>query len=77
MTNSWMRSWSLKLKEFKDQHPKIKQSADVNQLGVIDIEAPKPESVLQLSQCIFAKVKREVRQQMSKSTWTYVLENDS
>ena len=55
----------------------MKQSADVNQLDVIDIETTKPESVLQLSQSILAKMRRRARQQMSKSIWTYVLDSDS
>ena len=65
----------MKLKEFMNQHPKIKLSADVNQLDVIDIEAPKPESVLQPSQSILAKIGRGAQLQMVMSTWIYVLDS--
>ena len=65
----------LKLEEFRDQHPKIKQPADVNQLDVIDIETSKPESVLQLSQSLFQKLGRGPQQQIFKSNWIYVLDS--
>ena len=65
----------LKFGESRNQNPEVKKSVDITQLDVINIEATKPENILQLSQSILQKLGRGARQQMSKSTWIYVLDS--